>query len=191
MKHTGYPRMARLVIVTAALGCFENASTAQDADLERCASIVSDTERLACFDALLERPRKRTEAPAPIAPVDSTAAPGLEVDAREQPAAAPAASRSEMAVQEAPPSRRQDESPVKKPDRPREYTAAVVEIRERPHGQKVVTLDNGEVWSEQFASRAFLVDVGDTVTMKRRTLSRAYRLVAPSGRGYPMTRWDQ
>jgi hypothetical protein len=66
-----------------------------------------------------------------------------------------------------------------------------VAIRERPHGQKVVTLDNGEVWSEQFASRAFLVDVGDTVTMKRRTLSEGYRLVAPGGRGYTMTRLDE
>jgi hypothetical protein len=52
-------------------------------------------------------------------------------------------------------------------------------------------LDNGEVWSEQFASRAFLVDVGDKVTMKRGMLSKGYRLVAPGGRGYQVTLLDE
>ena len=60
-------------------------------------------------------------------------------------------------------------------------------LRERPYGQMVVTLDNGEVWSELSASRSFLVEVGDTITMKSGRFSRSYRLVAPGGRGHKMT----
>ncbi len=71
-----------------------------------------------------------------------------------------------------------------------EYTAVVTAMRKRPHGQVVVTLDNGEVWSEQYASRGFLVRVGDTVTMRKSRFSSAYRLVDGNGKGYAVTRLE-
>ncbi len=63
-------------------------------------------------------------------------------------------------------------------------------MRKRPYGQYAVTLDNGEVWSEQFASHYFPVEVGDTVTIKKRWPS-GYRLVTESGKGYNVTRLDR
>jgi hypothetical protein len=69
-----------------------------------------------------------------------------------------------------------------------EYTAVVTSMRTRPHGQVVVTLDNGEEWSEQYASHGFLVRVGDTVTLKKSRFSSAYRLINENGKGYSVTR---
>ena len=81
--------------------------------------------------------------------------------------------------------------PAESSEPKQEYTAVVTAMRTRPHGQVAVTLDNGEVWSEQYASRGFLVEVGDTVTMKKARFSSAYRLVAPGGRAYTMIRLEQ
>jgi len=166
------------------------AGAQQDTGLERCTKLLSDSERLACFDEILKEQQEPGEAPASVeAPRSSVPAP--EVVAVESTSEARAMTQSETSAQEAPPSERLDESPTGKRDRPKEYTATVVAIRERPHGQKAVTLDDGEIWSEQYASRAFLVNVGDTVTMKKGVLSSSYRLIAPGGRAYKMTRLDQ
>ena len=190
MNREGHPRIHQFIIITAAVAYATIASAGQDTELERCARHESDTERLACFDEVLKQQQDRSEAPISIeAPQGSVTA--SEVEVPEQPPEASAVTQSEATVQEAQSSRRQDESPNGKRDRPKEYTATVAEIRERPHGQKVVTLDNGETWSEQYASSAFLVNVGDTVTMKKGMLSSSYRLVAPGGRAYKMTLLDQ
>ena len=149
---------------------------AQGSPFERCARLESDSERLACFDATLEERNAATPAPAP--PEVSTAA------------AAPKKAMPEESVGAVEPPRQQDEKWSAKPELPREYTAVVVAMYERPYRQMVVKLDNGEVWSEQYASRAFLVAVGDTITMKQSRFSRSYRLVATGGRGYKMTRLE-
>jgi hypothetical protein len=144
------------------------------------------------------RPAEGIVTPAPVEPTAEAVA-GPEDDIAVQPSAIPAVTHSEAlavpqsdsAADEARPSRRQAEPATGQPDRPREYIATVVAIRERARGQMVITLDNGESWSEQYASRGFLVEVGDSVTMKKGLLSSSYRLIAPGGRSYKMTRIDQ
>lgn len=183
-------RIARLLIITAAVIIAGAAGAAQDADFESCANLESDSERLACFDAIAGRARGGSEAAVPGgAAAAEVSIP--EVVAPAKPAEAPAASQADTSAERV----RPPDDPVEPAEirrtQPREYTATVVAIRERPHGQMVVTLDNGEAWSEQFASRAFLVDVGDSVTMKKGMLSSRYQLVAPGGRVYRMTRIDQ
>ncbi len=204
-------RIARLLMITAAVLVAGSAAAAQEADFESCAKLESDSERLACFDAIAERRRGAAEAAVPGGAAEAEASVPA-VDAPLRPAETPAASQADMSSEgvlppdapaEAPAASQADTTTegVRPPDAPvepadarrtqaREYTANVVAIRERPHGQMVVTLDNGEVWSEQFASRAFLVDVGDSVTMKKGMLSSRYQLVAPGGRVYRMTRLD-
>ena len=190
MNREDHLKISRSIIIIMTVAYAAIAGAEQDTGLERCARLVSDSERLACFDAFIERQDQRIEAPASGEPSrDSVTVPEAEV--LQQPAEARAAAQSDAAMQEAQPTRRQDESQNGKKDRPKEYTAIVVAIQARPHGQKVVTLDDGEIWSEQYASGAFLVSVGDTVTMKKGMLSSSYRLVAPGGRGYKMTRLDQ
>ena len=192
MSREGHLQIHQLIIITTAVAYATIASAEQDTELKRCARHVSDTERLACFDAFIERPDERIEASASgESSQDSVTVPEVEVLVLEQPSESPAVTQSETTVQEGQPSRRQDESPSSKRDRPKEYTVTVVAIHERPHGQKAVTLDDGEIWSEQYASGAFLVNVGDMVTMKKGLLSSSYRLIAPGGRGYRMTLLDQ
>jgi hypothetical protein len=189
VNHEGHLRAGRLIII-ATVACATIVGAGQGSDLERCAELVSDAERLACFDALIERQPEPASVPAAVEPLgDPVVVP--EVEAVDPPAESPPAAQSEANVRETQPSRQQEASPNGKRDRPKEYTATVVAIRERPHGQMVVTLDNGETWSEQYASRAFLVDVGDTVTLKSRIFSSAYRLISPGGRSYQMTLLDQ
>ena len=190
MNREGHLQINRSIIIIMTVAYAAYAGAQQDTGLERCAKLASDSERLACFDEILKQQQEPGEAPASVEPPqDSVTAPEVAVVA--SPSEASAVTQSETSAQEAQPSRQQAVSPNGKRDRPKEYTATVVAIRERPHGQKAVTLDNGEVWSEQYASRAFLVNVGDTVTMKKGLLSSSYRLVAPGGRGYKMTLLDQ
>jgi hypothetical protein len=158
--------------------------------LDACAKLEDSAERLACFDAAIERQRETAAAPGQS---ETSAA---EPDDSEIPEATPAPepqvvpAQAETSVDAAHPNHEEDVVSSSERELPGEYTAVVVAMRERPHGQVVVTLDNGQVWSEQYASRAFLVDVGDTVTMKKGTFSSSYQLVAPGGRGYRMTRLD-
>lgn len=180
-------------------------ASARDSDIDRCAELESDAERLACFDAAIRQRAESTAPPAgpPDAPAATTSAPAPDVPASAAPApAAPAAAAPAAAApaatggtvnteyrfmtkEEKRAARRAQKEQEKAQ---REYTAVVTAIRTRPHGQVAVTLDNGEEWSEQYASRSFLVKVGDTVTLKKSRFSSAYRLVNEDGRGYPVTR---
>lgn len=112
----------------------------------------------------------------------------LESDA-ERLACYDALSKSETPA-EAAPRPVTDAAPAKKENQPTTYTAVVTAMTQRPYGQAVVELDNGEVWSEQQASHAFLVNVGDTVTLKKSKFSSGYKLIAPGGRGYRVTRLE-
>ena len=204
MNQKDHPRIPLLMVLITALAAVPAA--AQDAELQRCAELDSDAQRLACFDAYFERQQERTETSSDAAAPASVAI--TEAEVAVKPSATPPATQAEDSAAVVPTPRSQDEPSAMPPaaqaetsaavvpppaerERPREYTATVVAMRERPHGEVVVMLDNGEVWSEQFASRAFLVDVGDKVTMKRGMLSKGYRLVAPGGRGYQVTLLDE
>jgi hypothetical protein len=182
----GHLQIGRIIIIATTIAYAALAGAGQENELERCARLDSDAERLACFDALTGQHPEPVEAPAAVAPPPEPAA-APEVESPPRAAEAPAPPPSETAVEDVQPPPPQNASVSEKRERPKEYTATVVAMRERPYGQKVVTLDNGEVWSEQFASRSFLVEVGDTVTMKSGRFSKSYRLVAPGGRGHKMT----
>ncbi|MEE4161761.1 MAG: hypothetical protein V2I25_04575 [Woeseiaceae bacterium] len=162
-------------------------AAAQDNDLDRCAELESDAARLACFDAVMQERRGETRAagtPAEAAGAQSEIAPPGEAAATPDPV--PAAAPQASAAPEP------DAAAAEKTGKAKnEYTAVVTAMRTRPLGQVVVTLDNGESWSEQAASHRFLVEVGDTITMKKARFSSAYRLIAPGGRGYAMTRVDE
>ncbi len=197
----------RLTVALAVWLAAGGPALAQDADLERCSELESDAERLACFDAAI---RQRSEAPPPpsstpevpaapeaAAPAEATGsaavAPAAD-PAAAAPAAAPAAAAAQpgsdyrlMSKEEKRAARRAKKEQEKAR---REYTAVVTGIRTRPHGQVAVTLDNGEVWSEQYASRAFMVSVGDTITLKKSRFSTGYRLVDEKGKGYAVTRLE-
>jgi hypothetical protein len=169
------------LLALSALSCATLAA-AQDNDLDRCAELESDAARLACFDTVIKE--RRAEPPPSAEPA---AAPAPDVPDTPDTAAAPQAAAEPGPVTET----AAPEKPARANEPKREYTAVVTAMRTRPYGEAVVTLDNGETWSEQYASHGFLVEVGDTVTMKKGRFSSAYRLVAPGGRAYTMVRIQQ
>ena len=68
-----------------------------------------------------------------------------------------------------------------------EISAVAVEVSERLRGELVVTLDNGQVWTEKDSKAGFRVKVDDTVIIRKGRLG-GYRMVDRSGRGSAVVR---
>ncbi len=69
----------------------------------------------------------------------------------------------------------------------KEITGKVTEVGAKPHGELVVTLDNGQVWAERTASSKIKVKVGDTVKIESGALG-SFVLIAPNGRSSKVAR---
>jgi hypothetical protein len=70
----------------------------------------------------------------------------------------------------------------------REITATVVAVSKRPGGELLVTLDNGQVWTENDAEYGFRVKVGDSIVVKKGKLFGGYRMVTQSRRSSAVRR---
>ena len=153
--------------------CFSLARAAEVSSeaLLACAKESNDARRLQCFDALV------TElAPAPAAPVAAAAA----ATTKPAPAPAPAITAEERF------GARGDLKQEKQPELS-DLTATVTEVGAKPYGQLVVTLDNGQVWTEIAAGSKLKVKTGDVVKIERGALG-SYLLIAPSGRSSKVSR---
>jgi hypothetical protein len=67
-----------------------------------------------------------------------------------------------------------------------EITGKVTEVSARPHGELVVTLDNGQVWVERTANSKLKVKAGDTVKIEAGALG-SFVLIA-NGRSSKVAR---
>lgn len=134
-----------------------------------CAAEKDDGRRLACFDAAVAK--ARTQPAPPTEAVAVAAVPtltkeekfGLRGDLKQE----KAKQAPELVELEA-------------------VTGKVTKIAAKPHGQLIVTLDNGQVWYEIQANTGLRVKVGDQVTVKSGALG-SYSLVA-NGRSSKVTR---
>src|SRR5262245_6605364 len=126
---TGTPGIA----ITATLLCSVVQPCAQaqslPAPLLDCSTEKDDARRLACYDREVARAR---ESVPPAAAHDTAAVAGT---AAAGTAAAGTASADDNF------GKREDKPPEKKA-----VTATVTEVRSKPYGELVVTLDNGQVW---------------------------------------------
>lgn len=141
-----------------------------------CADESDDAQRLRCFDAVVANMRK---APPPAATV--AAAP---------PAAAPPAAAPQPAAPTVTPEQKFGARGEIKPDRHEDLTelnATVTALGAKPHGELIVTLDNGQVWAEIAANSRVKVKVGDTVKIERGALG-SFSLISPNGRSTKVSR---
>lgn len=134
-----------------------------------CAAEKDDTRRLACFDAAVAHAKAQ-----PVPPVEAAAV-----------AAAPSLTKEEKF------GLRGDLKEEKAKQAPElveleSVTGKVTKLAAKPHGQLIVTLDNGQVWYEIQANTGLRVKVGDQVTVKAGALG-SYSLVA-NGRSSKVTR---
>ncbi len=164
------------------------AQTSVEDRLSACADVADDAARLKCYD-------EASRPPAPPAPPVVEAAPAPAVE--PEPAPAPAPAPAVAAEPEAAPDPIDDfgmtaEIAAKRgksdaDSELKEIQAQVVEVSKRTRGQYVVTLDNGQVWTEKNAEPYLRIKVGDTITIKRGRLG-AYRLVGRGNRATNVVR---
>lgn len=159
--HIARLRISRTTQISlAGAGLFWLATAgATDSPLQACRSIAEDAARLACYDNLADRPASASAAPAPKA--------------------APAPSPEELFGRDAV----QSEDIVRRAagiGRLEEVTARVVGVELNPFGKLILTLDNGQVWS-QLDSPTPRIRTGDEVRIRRAALSSYLLTLAEGG----------
>ena len=132
-----------------------------------CAAEKDDARRLACFDAAVDR----AQAAPPNQPPAVAAAPlskeekfGLRGELKQE------------KVQKVPELQELEQ-----------LQAEITKVSSKPHGELVVTLENGQVWTEIQTNSGARVKAGDQVTIKAGVLG-SFLLVAPNGRSTKVTR---
>lgn len=178
--------MAAVAVLLSGTGLSgANAADRTTDALLTCANESDDAQRLRCFDAVVASMRKTPAAPA------ATAAAALPAAAAPSPAAAapspaatpPPAASSPTAEQRF--GARGDISP----DRHEEIealTGTVTELGTKPHGELILTLDNGQVWAEKASGSKVKLKTGDTVKIERGAMG-SYTLIA-NGRSSKVSR---
>ncbi len=144
-------------------------------EVQRCARLTADRERLDCYDQVA----RRLTAAQPLASASAAAT-------RTATTASPSSSSAHV---EAPPpvnpgtefglsvAAKQARDPEKaKQD---SISAEVATVARRPTGEMVVTLANGQVWAQLDSDTRARLKTGDTVTIRRAALG-SYLLVTPS-----------
>lgn len=176
--------MTRKVLAAiAALGLLYQAALADDGSLEDrirvCTGEADDTRRLACFDreaGMLPEPGETVSAEtesAPVAVAETAPPPVAESASTDEFGMTPELARSQRTGEE--------EAEL------REISATVVKVSKRPRGELVVTLDNGQIWTEKNAEYGLRVKVGDTIVIKRGRIG-GYRLVGRGNRASQVRR---
>jgi hypothetical protein len=163
-----YMKRLRIVPLTALLiaGLMSAAAVQAQAlsDAARaCLKVTDDTQRLACFDREIGRLVARGGPAASAAPAAAAAAPPANVPAAD--------SAADFGVKGSVVARKQDEA---KPQID-SLDAKVTSVSTRPHGERVVTLDNGQVWVELSAAAYFPVKAGDQISIQSGSLN-SFRL---------------
>jgi hypothetical protein len=124
--------------------------------LEACAALSRDAERLLCYDKAVAQVRSGVEGtPAPSAENMF----GANSDVLSSAAHQPDVKREEL----------------------RQISGIVTSLRRGDDGMIQLVLDNGQVWRQQDADVRLLVDEGDKVTIVRAVMG-TFRLTDKSGR---------
>lgn len=142
-----------------------------------CASLTPDTTRLACFDrevAKLTQPAKAVTT-TPVVP--AAPAPQPPPVAATQ-ATDTAAKEDEFGLSGSVARKRSEEKKVD--SSPKELRATVSRIREKPYGELILELDNGQVWEQPEKKMSFLIKVGEGIVITQHKLG-SYFLTTDSG----------
>ena len=170
--------MAAVAVLLSGTGLYANAADRTTDALLNCANESDDAQRLRCFDAVVANVRKAPAAPAATAaaPAPAAAAPA-RVAASQPPAAAPTAEQRFGARGEISPDKHEEID---------QLSGTVTELGTKPHGELIVTLDNGQVWAEKQSGSKVKLKVGDTVKIERGAMG-SYTLIA-NGRSSKVSR---
>jgi hypothetical protein len=153
-----------------------------------CARLTDDARRLACFDAEVARLAGDTPAAQASGADSSSEAVATAGAATAATAAADASPKADSLTSEEKFGLRGDLKKQKTPEL-QQLTANVTGVAERPWGELVVTLDNGQIWVEIESDSGVRLKAGDQVTIKTGAL-HSYLLTAPNGRSSKVRRLE-
>jgi hypothetical protein len=174
--------LAGLAVPGAVLGQQPESVTV---DVGACVNLESPGERLDCYEEQVKRARAQAPLPSP-APA-ATAPP-----ARAAPAAAPPAAPPPAAAPPASPSAPAGERQVRVENArvpnggssdELKLEGTIAALRETVPNAWVITLDNGEVWRQDFPT-AFGLRVGQRVQITQERRFRGYRLTVVGMNGF-------
>jgi hypothetical protein len=171
---------AACAVMVPGAGIFFSLAQAAESPSEAlfaCANETEDARRLRCFDAVVADLRGAPAAPAASVASTRSAPPAVPPSA---PAPAPSASREDKFGARGDLDRDRREAL-------KQITGKVTEVSAKPHGELVVTLENGQVWAERTANSKIKVKVGDTVKIEAGALG-SFVLIAPNGRSSKVAR---
>ena len=176
---------ARIIrIVLPALGLFFTlAASGAEPDLSECMKEQSDADRLACYDRMAEG-TSDIEQSVP----DATAAAEQQAADAEATASSPSGATAGIAADEAAEeienfgmNRNVAEANDEIEPQLDQIYATIVDIETKRYGERVITLDNGQVWVEESATKAVRLEPGDEVRIKAGVLG-SFRLFSASRR---------
>lgn len=124
--------------------------------LETCAALRRDAERLLCYDKAVAQIRSGVEGATAPSPENMFGASGGIAPAK---ADTPEPERAEL----------------------RQITAVVTSARRSDDGTLVLHLDNDQAWRQQDAEVTLVIDDGDTVTVQRASFG-TFRITDKRGR---------
>lgn len=124
---------------------------------QRCAGIDDDRSRLACYDAIFGKP-----AASPTSTAVPDAAAGTVA------ASAAVSPETDFGLTEA--AKRARDPQKAQQEMPESITGTVAAVGRRPAGELIVTLENGQVWTQVTVDQRARVAAGDTVTIRKAAL---------------------
>ncbi len=151
----------------------------QAAEPQRCATIVEDAARLACYDAVFGAPA-RPAAASPrqeIPPSTATVAPAAAVAVAGTTAAAASSATPEDQFGLAPAQVKKKPEPAPEPAAPESIESVLKELTKRRTGELIYTLENGQRWIQVEADTAGKLKPGAVVTIRKASMG-SYKLVS-------------
>ena len=167
------PSVTACLVASATYIIFFQSALAQDPaapvtiDAARCIALASPEERLACFDAQVESASSSGHSePGSPAP----AAAGVPPASQQQ-------SAPTVAVARVPPNSSAAETVAS------EWVGTITSLQLRAPNTYVITLDSGQVWSQQVAER-YALRVGQQVRVYESKWGSSRRLEADGAKGF-------
>lgn len=159
------------------------AAAEANANFATCAAERDDRRRLACYDA--EVARFKGEAAVETSAGKPEHTDPATREGSQPPEQEPGSAADDFGMTPALARSKTDKSGG--PEERKALAAVVVRIDEKPYGERILYLDNGQIWEENSRNRNLPLAVGDEITVKSAAFG-SYKLIGPGGKRFTRVR---